>query len=92
MLRFFKQSDVTVAPGKAANAGGVAVSALEMAQNATGPPWKRTEVDHKLRELMEVVHSNCLNYGKDLGKVDYIKGANLAAFVRVAKSLKDQNF
>jgi glutamate dehydrogenase (NADP+) len=75
-------------PSKAANAGGVAVSGLEMSQNSQRLGWSETEVDDRLREIMEQIHSLCLEFGQQKGaKVDYCKGANIAAFTRVASAM-----
>ena len=91
-VKVFQEGGVVLAPGKASNSGGVAVSGLEMAQNATGIPWKKEEVDARLKDIMATVHQNCLNYGKEGPEVNYIKGANLSAFVRVAKSIQSHGF
>ena len=84
----FQQEKVFYAPGKAANAGGVAVSGLEMAQNATHASWTREEVDDKLRDIMAAIHETCYHYGKKDGvQVNYAKGANIAGFVKVADAM-----
>lgn len=88
----FRKFGVVAVPGKAANAGGVAVSGLEMAQNATGLPWSRSEVDEKLKLIMRDVHNRCLDYGKSGKDINYIKGANLSGFVRLAMSIQAQGF
>ncbi len=83
-VNVFKDSEVLFAPGKAANAGGVAVSGLEMTQNASHHPWKCDDVDVELREIMKNIHSTCIKYGrKDDGTVDYVDGANIGGFVPV---------
>ena len=87
-----REYGVVTVPGKAANAGGVAVSGLEMTQNATGLPWSREEVDRKLQTIMEEVHRQCLNYGKGARAVNYAKGANISAFLRIARSIQAQGF
>ena len=87
----FRAQGVIFAPGKAANAGGVATSGLEMAQNALRLSWKREKVDDMLLAIMKDVHEQCVEFGSDEnGKVDYIKGANLAGFVKVADAMLDQ--
>lgn len=79
---------IRFAPGKAANAGGVATSGLEMSQNSVRLQWKREEVDHKLEAIMLDIHNQCVNHGRASGgKVDYVRGANLAGFHRVAKAM-----
>ena len=87
-IALFQQEQVLYAPGKAANAGGVAVSGLEMAQNATHSVWTREEVDRKLLDIMASIHDICYKYGKDDGsQVNYAKGANIAGFVKVADAM-----
>ena len=84
----FKRNKVTFAPGKAANAGGVAVSGLEMSQNAMHLHWSAKEVDEKLRSIMKSIHAECVKYGKeDDGYIDYAKGANIAGFTKVADAM-----
>ena len=83
-----KRNNVLFAPGKAANAGGVAVSGLEMSQNAMHLHWTAEEVDERLRGIMKSIHSECVKYGKeDDGYVDYAKGANIAGFIKVADAM-----
>jgi glutamate dehydrogenase (NADP+) len=78
-------------PGKAANAGGVATSGLEMTQNAMKLRWPREEVDHRLHQIMESIHASCMQFGKQSdGYIDYVKGANIAGFLKVANSMIDQ--
>ncbi|MDX1651819.1 MAG: NADP-specific glutamate dehydrogenase [Brumimicrobium sp.] len=90
-IECFEESNVMFAPGKAANAGGVATSGLEMSQNSLRMSWSREEVDEKLKGIMENIHSQCVKYGrKEDGNVDYVKGANIAGFVKVADSMIDQ--
>ena len=87
----FKKNQLLFAPGKASNAGGVAVSGLEMAQNSLRYSWTREEVDHRLQTIMVDIHESCLEYGKDKhGYVDYVKGANIAGFVKVADAMLAQ--
>ncbi len=89
-VELFRESKVLFAPGKAANAGGVAVSGLEMSQNAQMHPWTREEVDAKLKDIMKSIHENCVKYGSDGDYVDYVKGANIAGFIKVADAMLAQ--
>ncbi len=84
------KNKILFAPGKAANAGGVAVSGLEMSQNSMFSSWSREEVDHKLKNIMKSIHQQCINYGKEGDYINYIKGANIAGFIKVADSMLDQ--
>lgn len=87
----FADAEVLFAPGKAANAGGVAVSGLEQSQNASGTPWSAAEVDRHLRRIMADIHDTCLHYGDDgSGRVDYLAGANLGGFVKLADAVLAQ--
>lgn len=87
----FHRSKILFAPGKASNAGGVATSGLEMTQNSLRFKWSREEVDQKLKEIMQDIHEACVKYGKDEnGYVDYVKGANIAGFVKVADAMLAQ--
>ena len=83
-IKVFHDADIVHAPSKAANAGGVAVSGLEMSQNALGMTWTREEIDEKLRVIMRRIHEQCADYGSQNGQIDYFKGANIAGFVKVA--------
>lgn len=83
----FLQAGTLYGPGKAANAGGVAISGLEQSQNAVREPWKREEVLARLDDLMKLVHSQCVEYGREQGRVNYVKGANIAGFVKVADAM-----
>jgi glutamate dehydrogenase (NADP+) len=84
----FEEAKVLFAPGKASNAGGVATSGLEMSQNSLRFNWTREEVDAKLLQIMKDIHSSCVEFGTDSsGHVDYIKGANVAGFVKVADAM-----
>jgi len=86
-----QQKQVLYAPGKAANAGGVATSGLEMAQNSMKINWSRAEVDDRLHHIMTNIHENCVKYGTNAdGYVDYVKGANIAGFLKVADAMVDQ--
>ncbi len=87
----FHEAGILFSPGKASNAGGVATSGLEMSQNSLRLSWTAEEVDEKLHNIMISIHSACVTYGKDEnGNVDYVKGANVAGFVKVADSMLDQ--
>ncbi len=87
-ISVFQKSRILYAPGKASNAGGVAVSGLEMSQNAIHLYWTREEVDERLKGIMKKIHEICLEYGKkDDGTIDYVIGANLGGFVRVANAM-----
>lgn len=87
-IRVLEENNVMYAPGKAANAGGVATSGLEMSQNSIRLSWTRDEVEKKLRMIMQSIHEQCKMYGKKPdGTIDYVKGANLAGFVRVADAM-----
>jgi glutamate dehydrogenase (NADP+) len=83
----FQRAGVLFGPGKAANAGGVAISGLEMSQNSQRIAWKRKKVDRKLQEIMHSIHDKCVRYGKGEEQVDYVKGANIAGFVKVADAM-----
>ena len=85
---FFIKSKILYAPGKASNAGGVATSGLEMTQNSLRYNWSREEVDEKLREIMLSIHNSCIEHGKQKnGYINYVKGANIAGFVKVADAM-----
>ena len=87
----FLEAKILYAPGKAANAGGVSVSGLEMAQNASMISWTAEEVDAKLHQIMENIHAQCVKYGTlEDGTVNYVKGANIAGFMKVAKAMMAQ--
>ena len=84
----FTKAKILFAPGKASNAGGVATSGLEMSQNSLRLSWSRKEVDDKLKDIMEDIHDSCVEYGENEdGTIDYIKGANIAGFVKVADAM-----
>ena len=90
-IKVFQDAKILYAPGKAANAGGVAVSGLEMSQNSERLHWSREEVDSKLHDIMNDIHANCLKYGTESdGYVNYVKGANVAGFLKVAKAMMAQ--
>ncbi len=86
----FLRSDILFAPGKAANAGGVATSGLEMSQNSMRLNWPREEVDSRLRTIMKDIHKSCVQYGKKGNEINYVKGANIAGFIKVADAMLDQ--
>ena len=86
----FQESDILFGPGKAANAGGVATSGLEMSQNSMRLNWSREEVDGRLHQIMKDIHEACVVYGEDNGSVNYVKGANIAGFIKVADAMLDQ--
>lgn len=83
----FHRTNILYAPGKASNAGGVAVSALEMSQNSIRMSWSEQELEEKLRVIMQDIHSKCVRYGTEENKVNYIKGANIAGFIKVADAM-----
>ena len=89
-IGLFLKNKTQYAPGKASNAGGVAVSGLEMAQNSLKYTWSREVVDGKLKEIMSDIHSSCLKYGTEKDHVNYVKGANIAGFVKVADAMLAQ--
>jgi len=87
----FHKAKILFAPGKASNAGGVATSGLEMSQNSLRLSWTSEEVDERLKKIMLDIHASCVQYGKDAtGYVDYVKGANIAGFVKVADAMMAQ--
>lgn len=87
-IKVYEDNGIMYAPGKAANAGGVATSGLEMTQNAIHLAWTRERVDQELQKIMIGIHKKCVEYGQEEnGKVDYVKGANIAGFVRVAEAM-----
>ena len=89
-IKIFKHNQILYAPGKASNAGGVAVSGLEMAQNSLRYSWSREEVDSKLKEIMKDIHNSCLIHGQEKDYVNYEKGANIAGFIKVADAMLAQ--
>ncbi|MDX9696075.1 MAG: NADP-specific glutamate dehydrogenase [Bacteroidales bacterium] len=90
-VEVFLKNKILFGPGKAANAGGVATSGLEMSQNAMKISWTREEVDARLHQIMTSIHEACVKYGKDsTGFVNYVKGANVAGFLKVANAMLDQ--
>jgi glutamate dehydrogenase (NADP+) len=90
-IAVFHEAKILFAPGKASNAGGVATSGLEMTQNSLRYKWTREEVDNKLKEIMSDIHASCVEYGQDEdGYIDYVRGANIAGFVKVADAMLAQ--
>jgi glutamate dehydrogenase (NADP+) len=89
-IEVFVHNKILFAPGKASNAGGVATSGLEMSQNSIRMSWTREEVDQKLHGIMKSIHASCVKYGNENGYVNYVKGANIAGFVKVADAMIEQ--
>ena len=90
-VEVFLKNKILYAPGKAANAGGVSVSGLEMTQNAMKLSWSREEVDRKLKDIMKSIHESCVKYGTEPdGYINYVKGANIAGFMKVARAMMAQ--
>lgn len=89
-VEVFQKAKILYAPGKASNAGGVATSGLEMSQNSLRLSWTRDEVDTRLRNIMIAIHEQCVKYGKESGHVNYVNGANIAGFVKVADAMLSQ--
>ena len=90
-VEIFLKARTLYAPGKASNAGGVAVSGLEMSQNAMRLSWTAEEVDQRLHGIMNSIHENCVRYGKRSdGSINYVAGANIAGFVKVADAMLQQ--
>ena len=90
-IRVFQEAKLLYAPGKAANAGGVSVSGLEMTQNSIKLSWSAEEVDAKLKDIMRNIHEACVQYGtEEDGYINYVKGANVAGFMKVAKAMMAQ--
>jgi glutamate dehydrogenase (NADP+) len=90
-IEVFQNAKILYAPGKAANAGGVSVSGLEMTQNSERLTWSAEEVDNKLKWIMSNIHENCVKYGKESdGYINYVKGANIAGFMKVAQAIMAQ--
>jgi glutamate dehydrogenase/leucine dehydrogenase len=89
-IDYLHSKKILHSPGKASNAGGVAVSGLEMSQNSLRLQWTREELDQRLQEIMKNIHSKCVEYGSENGYVNYVKGANIAGFKKVADAMLDQ--
>ncbi|NNC55271.1 MAG: glutamate dehydrogenase, partial [Pseudomonadales bacterium] len=86
-IAILRKSDTLFAPGKASNAGGVAVSALEMSQNSQRLSWSAEELENRLRNIMQNIHSQCVKNGGDGKHTDYVQGANIAGFIKVAEAM-----
>jgi glutamate dehydrogenase (NADP+) len=89
-IKVFQKAKILYGPGKAANAGGVATSGLEMSQNSERLSWSRKEVDSRLHEIMVNIHQTCVKYGTEGKYINYVKGANIGGFVKVAGAMLDQ--
>jgi len=90
-VHYFQENKVIFAPGKAANAGGVSTSGLEMTQNSMRLKWSREKVDEELHTIMRSIHEQCVTHGeREDGYIDYVKGANVAGFVKVATAMLEQ--
>jgi len=89
-IEVFQKAKILYGPGKAANAGGVAVSGLEMSQNSERLSWTREEVDGRLHNIMKAIHSTCVKYGTEGKYINYVNGANIGGFVKVADAMLDQ--
>ncbi|MDD5136425.1 MAG: Glu/Leu/Phe/Val dehydrogenase dimerization domain-containing protein, partial [Candidatus Omnitrophica bacterium] len=89
-IKVFQKAKILYAPGKAANAGGVSTSGLEMSQNSMRLSWTREEVDRRLHDIMIAIHEQCVKYGKEGGSINYVNGANIAGFVKVADAMLEQ--
>ena len=90
-VEVYQKAGILYGPGKASNAGGVATSGLEMSQNSLRLSWTREEVDSRLHQIMKDIHSTCVKYGKRAdGTIDYVAGANIGGFVKVADSMLAQ--
>ncbi len=89
-VKVFQKAKILYAPGKASNAGGVVTSGLEMSQNSLRLSWTREEVDRKLHDIMVAIHEQCVKYGKEGSYINYVKGANIAGFVKVANAMIEQ--
>ncbi|HCZ22510.1 MAG TPA: glutamate dehydrogenase, partial [Rikenellaceae bacterium] len=90
-IAVIQEARLLYSPGKASNAGGVATSGLEMTQNSIRQKWTAEEVDEHLHRIMKDIHESCLKYGKEEdGYINYVKGANIAGFIKVANAMVDQ--
>jgi glutamate dehydrogenase/leucine dehydrogenase len=89
-VKVFLKAQIMYGPGKAANAGGVATSGLEMSQNSLKLSWTREEVEGRLKQIMEGIHTSCATYGQEGNFINYVKGANIAGFVKVADAMIEQ--
>ncbi len=86
-MHLFEEAGILFGPSKAANAGGVAISGIEMTQNSMRLQWTREEVEDKLQQIMKHIHAKCVEYGKNGEYIDYVKGANVAGFAKVADAM-----
>ena len=88
-IKVFQSARIMYAPGKASNAGGVATSGLEMSQNSLRLSWTRSEVDEKLKGIMHEIHEKCVKYGQGKNEeyIDYVQGANIAGFIKIANAI-----
>ena len=89
-IEAYLKAKILFGPGKAANAGGVATSGLEMSQNSMRLSWTREEVDKRLNQIMVSIHETCVKYGKEKGFINYVNGANVGGFVKVADAMIEQ--
>ena len=89
-IKVYMGAKILYGLGKAANAGGVATSGLEMSQNSLRLSWSREEVDERLHEIMVKIHQTCVRYGQEVDFINYAKGANIGGFVKVADAMLDQ--
>ena len=90
-IEVYQNAKILYSPGKASNAGGVATSGLEMTQNSERLPWSSEEVDAKLHQIMVNIHKTCVTYGQEKdGRINYVKGANLGGFIKVADAMLAQ--
>ena len=89
-IEVFLNAKILFAPGKASNAGGVATSGLEMSQNSLRMNWTSEEVDAKLKTIMNDIHAQCVEHGREGDFINYVKGANIAGFLKVADAMLDQ--
>jgi glutamate dehydrogenase/leucine dehydrogenase len=89
-VEVFLANKILYGPGKAANAGGVSVSGLEMSQNSLRLQWSNDEVDKRLSDIMKAIHNQCVRYGEEAGFINYVNGANTAGFRKVAEAMLDQ--
>lgn len=89
-VEVFLGRKIAFGPGKAANAGGVSVSGLEMSQNSMRLQWTNDEVDKRLSGIMKAIHNQCLRFGEQDGFINYVDGANIAGFRKVAEAMLDQ--
>ena len=89
-IDLFHDAKILFSPGKASNAGGVATSGLEMSQNSMRLSWTSEEVDQKLQDIMKHIHAQCVQYGQEGDHINYLKGANIAGFKKVADAMIQQ--